>query len=171
MNTLATRLVVLSRWALVPLFFGLGVALLVLIPFFFVELGRFFAHLFSASQSQIIVDLLSLIDLVLIASLMIIVIYSGYENFVQTIDVSDAEGAPKWMSSISFSGLKQKLFASMMAIAGITLLKALMKLETDVSETQVKWLAIANIIFLVAYAVLAFSDRFSAYGSGEKQVD
>jgi uncharacterized protein (TIGR00645 family) len=72
------------------------------------------------------------------------------------------------MTKITFSNLKQKLFASMIAITGVTLLKALMKLETSVSETQIRWLVIAHVIFVGSYVALAAMDRFS-YGSGKRQ--
>jgi uncharacterized protein (TIGR00645 family) len=104
-------------------------------------------------------QLLSLIDLVLIGSLIVIVIFSGYENFIEKIDRPAGASWPAWMGRVTFSGLKQKLFASMMAICGVTLLKALMKLELSVSETQIKWLVVANIVFVASYAVLAIADR------------
>ncbi len=164
-----SRLVVLCRWALVPLFLGLGVALLLLVGAFCLQLWALLMLLFTASETEVVMALLSLIDLALIGGLTVIVICSGYENFVGKIDLSRAEGWPAWMTQVSFSGLKQKLLASMMAIAGITLLKALMKLETSVSETQVKWLAIANIIFAGAYAVLTVSDHFTHREANEEK--
>jgi uncharacterized protein (TIGR00645 family) len=97
---------------------------------------------------------------------MVIIVHSGYENFVEKIDRACATGWPEWMTKVSFSGLKQKLFASMMAISGIALLKALMNLEMSVSETQVKWLVIANVIFVFSYAVLAVTDLFTNEDGG-----
>lgn len=160
MNRIAMRLVVLSRWAMVPLFLGLIIALALLVVGFALKTAYLAAGIFAMSETELIIGILSLIDLALIGGLLVIVISSGYENFVEKIDRRDAVGWPTWMTRISFSGLKQKLFASLMAIAGITLLKALMRLEIDVSETQVKWLVVANVIFVVAYGVLALTDRF-----------
>ncbi|MFG1418619.1 YqhA family protein [Xanthobacter sp. V0B-10] len=161
MTALISRLVVLCRYALVPLFVGLALALALVVAAFFMQLWSFLRGLPSASDAEVLMGLLSLIDLTLVGGLVVIVICSGYENFVGRIDRRHAEGWPDWMRRVSFSGLKQKLFASMMAIAGITLLKALMKLETSVSEAQVKWLAVANIIFVCGYAVLAVTDHFT----------
>jgi uncharacterized protein (TIGR00645 family) len=73
------------------------------------------------------------------------------------------------MSKVTFSALKQKLFASMMAICGITMLKALMKLETSVSEAQIKWLVVANVIFVVSYAVLSIIDIFALRRDGRHE--
>jgi len=163
---MVTRIVVLSRLAMIPLIIGLVFALMLLVAAFFVGLWRFAIDIFSASETEIIVSVLSLIDLTLIASLLIVVVFSGYANFVSKIDHAAFAAWPQWMTKITFSNLKQKLFASMIAITGVTLLKALMKLESSVSETQIRWLAIAHVIFVGSYVALAAMDRFS-YGSGK----
>lgn len=155
------RLVLLSRWAMVPLFVGLAIGLVLLVVAFALRLWDFALQLPALTETAVIMELLTLLDLVLVGGLMVIVIQSGYENFVEQIDRRHAPESPAWMMRISFSGLKLKLFASLMAISAITLLKALMRLETDVSETQVRWLMAASVLFLAAYAVLAFTDRFA----------
>ncbi len=161
MAKLIVKLVVLSRWAMVPLFLGLVAALALLVVAFLIQLWGLAARLLSINETEVIMGLLTLIDLALVGGLLVIVITSGYENFVEKIDRKDAPDSPEWMTRISFSGLKLKLFASLMAITGITLLKALMQLEMNVSEAQVKWLVVANVIFVIAYAVLALTDRFA----------
>lgn len=158
------RLVLLSRWAMVPLFIGLAIGLLLLVVAFLMRLWNFALQLASLTETAVIMELLTLIDLVLVGGLMVIIIQSGYENFVEKIDRREAPDSPAWMTRISFSGLKLKLFASLMAISAITLLKALMRLELDVSATQVRWLMAASVLFLAAYAVLAFTDRFAGTG-------
>jgi len=157
------RIVVMSRWLLAPLLLGLVLALALTVVAFFRKLADLAYGLLAekVSEVQVTVDLLTLIDYALIGSLMVIVVYSGYENFVEKIRRRPGVDWPAWMTRVSFSGLKQKLFGSLMAIGGITLLKALMKLEVSVSETQVYWLVVANIIFVVAYAVMAFTDHFT----------
>ena len=155
------RIVLLSRWAMVPLFLGLSIGLVLLVIAFALRLWSFAFLLPGLTETAVIMELLTLIDLVLVGGLMVIIIQSGYENFVAQIDRRHAPESPAWMMRIGFSGLKLKLFASLMAISAITLLKALMRLETDVSETQVRWLMAASVLFLAAYAVLAFTDRFA----------
>ncbi len=166
MHPVIARIIIFSRWAMVPFLLGMLLALLLLMLAFFKELWQFTVMLPSASETEIVMAVLSLIDLTLIASLMVVIIFSGYENFVEKIDRSGSDTWPIWMTRITLSGLKQKLFASMMAISGVTLLKALMKLEISVSEAQVKWLVVANVIFVVCYAVLALTDRFSGGEDG-----
>lgn len=158
MNAFISRLVVLSRWVMVPLLLGLILALFLLVGAFFMTLWAFGQKLPTATEPEVMMALLTLIDFTLIGGLIVIVISSGYESFVAKIPERDVESWPAWMTRVSFSGLKQKLFVSMMAISGITLLKALMRLEVSVSEAQVRWLAVANVIFIVAYAVLTLTD-------------
>ncbi|MBS7540086.1 YqhA family protein [Ancylobacter lacus] len=170
MRTLVIRAVVLCRWAMVPFFLGLVLALGLLLIAFFGEIVQLALRLHELNEVELIMALLSLIDLTLVAGLLVIIIHSGFQNFVERIDGETLSGSPAWMSGISFSGLKMKLFASLMAIAGITLLKALMKLEVSVSTAQVQWLVVANVLFVAAYTVLALTDRLTrqdAGGAGE----
>ena len=159
MRWLVSRVVVLCRWAMAPLFVGLALALGLLVFTFLRDLWYLTSHLTHISDTQLIMGLLTLIDLILVGGLMVVVILSGFENFVERIERVGTDNWPEWTTRISFSGLKLKLFASLMAISGITLLKALMKLEESTSEAQVKWLVVANIIFIAGYAVLALTDR------------
>jgi uncharacterized protein (TIGR00645 family) len=161
MHMIIARMVVLSRFVMVPLLAGLAFALVLLCVAFYIKLWHLLTHLLSASDVEIAVGLLGLIDLTLIGSLMVIVVLSGYENFVEKVDPVGTGAYPGWMTKVSFPRLKQTLFASMMAISGVTLLKALMELEISVSEIQVRWLVIANIIFMLSYAVLTITDHFA----------
>lgn len=168
MAAVVVDIVVRSRWLLAPFFLGLVLALLMLLAFFLAELLQLFIRLVSmrATETEVVISLLSLIDLTLISHLVVVIVYSGYENFIEKINRDGATRWPEWMTQVSLSGLKQKLFASMMAIAGITLLKALVKLEVSVSETQVKWLVVTNLIFVTCFAVLAFTERASVRRHG-----
>ncbi|GGF71889.1 UPF0114 protein [Azorhizobium oxalatiphilum] len=159
MRRAIAQIVILSRWAMLPLFGGLALTLVVVVAAFIKELWQLALGLFSFTATQTIMGILTLIDLMLVGGLLVVIIASGYENFIERIDRRDAPDTPQWMTRISFSGLKLKLFASLMAIAGITLLKALMRLENDVSEAQVRWLMAANVIFVAAYVALALVDR------------
>ncbi|MGU3496230.1 YqhA family protein [Xanthobacteraceae bacterium A53D] len=161
MRRVIAQIVILSRWAMLPLFAGLALTLVVVVAAFAKELWHLAQGIFSYTATQTIMGILTLIDLMLVGGLLVVIIASGYENFIERIDRRDAPDTPQWMTRISFSGLKLKLFASLMAIAGITLLKALMGLESNVSEAQVRWLMAANVIFVAAYVALALVDRRS----------
>ena len=112
---------------------------------------------------------LTLIDLSLAANLVLIVIFSGYENFVSKIDIGDHEDRPEWMGTVDFSGLKLKLIASIVAISGIALLKAFLELGDpsmlgpdktfdQTEQTRLMWQVIVHITFVVSGVLLAFMD-------------
>ena len=113
-----------SRWLLAPFYFGLVISLLVLLLKFLRILYDFVTHAWGASESDIILGVLSLIDVTLTANLVLIVVFSGYENFVSRIDPADHPDWPEWMRHIDFSGLKQKVLASIVAISAVQVLKA-----------------------------------------------
>ena len=112
-----------------------------------------------------ILGLLALVDLTLTGSLIIIVIFSGYENFVSKIDHSGHKDWPEWMGTIDFTALKLKLLSSIVAISAIQLLKQFMSMST-VSDRDLFWLVIIHVVFVVSSVLLALSDRLS--GSDHK---
>lgn len=162
MERLIERLIVVSRWALVPFYLGLVLALFTLLAAFLRELWSAVSNAMSYSEHQAIVKALSMVDLTLMAGLIVIVIFSGYENIVSRIDPGGQRNWPAWLTTVDFGGLKKKLFASMAAISAVTMLKALMKLEETVSETQLHWLVVINVVFVVAYLLMAVADWFAA---------
>jgi len=162
MERLIERLIVISRWALVPFYLGLVLALFTLLAAFLRELWSAVSNAMSYSEHQAIVKALSMVDLTLMAGLIVIVIFSGYENIVSRIDPGGQRNWPAWLTTVDFGGLKKKLFASMAAISAVTMLKALMKLEETVSETQLYWLVVINVVFVVAYLLMAVADWFAA---------
>ncbi len=94
--------------------------------------------------------MLALIDLSLAANLVLIVVFSGYENFVSKIDPEGHPDWPEWMTQIDFAGLKQKLFASIVAISAIQVLKAYMNLEKSLNEKTLPWLVGIHVVFVVS---------------------
>ena len=149
-----------SRWLLTPFYVGLSAVLLVLMLKFVQELVHLFEIALHAEESTIIIGVLALVDLTFTASLIVIVIFSGYENFVSKIDVAEHSTWPDWMSKIDFSGLKMKLFSSIVAISGIQLLKVFMELKT-VSDRELMWSTVIHVCFVVTGLLLALMDRLS----------
>jgi uncharacterized protein (TIGR00645 family) len=157
-----------SRWLLAPFYLGLALSIVVLLIKFLIELSHVAAIAFSGSESDIILGVLSLVDLSLMGSLLIIVIFSGYENFVSKIDHSAHKDWPEWMGTIDFSGLKLKLMSSIVAISGVQLLKQFMSIKqvTPDLERTLYWLVIIHIVFVVSSVLLALSDRIAGHGNG-----
>lgn len=149
-----------SRWIMAPMYVGLVGALIVLFLSFMQELFHFFMSIPHITQTDVVLGILSLIDLSLAGNLMLIVIFSGYENFVSKIDTDDHEDQPDWKGSVDFSTLKLKLIASIVAISGIHLLKVFMDVD-KVSTTQVQWMVIIHLVFVVSGVLLAIMDRIA----------
>lgn len=157
-----------SRWVLAPFYLGLALALFVLLIKFGFELVHIATHAFESTESQVILGILALVDLTLTGSLVVIVIFSGYENFVSKIDHSGHRDWPEWMGTIDFTGLKLKLLSSIVAISAIQLLKQFMAITT-VSDRDLFWLVVIHVVFVVSSVLLALSDRLSGHGSGHAE--
>ncbi|MGE0735491.1 MAG: TIGR00645 family protein [Alphaproteobacteria bacterium] len=152
------KLIFGSRWLLAPFYIGLVVCLGILLVKFVQELMHDLPVIFSMTDADVILMVLTFIDLTLAGNLLLIVIFSGYENFVSKIDVGNHEDRPDWMGMVDFSGLKLKLIASIVAISGIHLLKAFMNI-TAKTPNELAWLVGIHLTFVTTGVLLAFMDR------------
>src|SRR5437763_12898482 len=154
-----------SRWILAPFYVGLVIALLMLLVAFWHELMESLPKLLHSNVEDIILSVLTLIDLSLAANLVLIVVFSGYENFVSKIDTHGSEDRPSWMGTLDFSGLKMKLIGSIVAISAISLLRAFMSvLEPNVAlnERRLVWLVVLHFTFLMSGVMFALMDWLAA---------
>ena len=149
-----------SRWLMAPFYLGLVVSLAVLLYKFGMLLWEFILHAPSAKEADIILGVLSLIDVSLTGNLILIVVFSGYENFVSRIDPGSHPDWPEWMTKVDFAGLKQKLLASIVAISAIQVLKAFMNLDAQFDSQKLGWLVGVHLVFVISTLVLALSDRW-----------
>jgi uncharacterized protein (TIGR00645 family) len=152
-----------SRWVMAPFYLGLVVSLVAMLYVFLLELFEDLRHVVTMNGEGAILMGLSLIDLSLAANLILIVIFSGYENFVSKIDIAGHEDRPAWMGTVDFSGLKLKLVASIVAISAISLLRTFMKLgDGDLDEAQLKWRVIIHLTFVASGVLLALMDLLAS---------
>ena len=149
-----------SRWLMAPFYLALVVSLAVLLYKFGLLLVEFVLHAPAARESDIILGVLSLIDVTLTGNLVLIVVFSGYENFVSRIDPVDHPDWPEWMTKVDFAGLKQKLMASIVAISAVQVLKAFMNIDTVFDAQKMGWLVGVHLVFVVSALILALSDRW-----------
>ncbi len=149
-----------SRWLMAPFYIGLVGALIILLFSFLAELVHLAANITSLTQADAVLGALSLIDLSLAGNLVIIVIFSGYENFVSKIDVGHEDDQPEWRGNVDFASLKLKLVASIVAISGIHLLKIFMNVK-QVSEYEIKWMVIIHMVFVFSGVMLAAMDAIA----------
>jgi uncharacterized protein (TIGR00645 family) len=152
-----------SRWLMAPMYLGLVVALGMLSVIFIKELFYYLPKALTMTAEEMILAALTLIDLTLAANLLLIVLFSGYENFVSKFDFDTGADRPEWMGKVDFSGLKMKLIASIVAISGIHLLKKFMEIRdidaaTTFGETEMMWLVLIHLTFVVSGVLMALMD-------------
>lgn len=152
------------RWVLAPFYLGLAFSILFLLVKFVFELVHIAMSVFAANEIDVILAVLTLVDLTLIGSLLVIVIFAGYENFVSKIDFATHPDWPAWMGTIDFSALKLKLLSSIVAISAIELLKRFMSMKSVGPEDEkvLLWLVIIHMVFVVSSVLLALSDKIAA---------
>src|SRR3569623_492819 len=151
-----------SRWLLAPFYVGLVFSIMVLLAKFLQEFLHFAPEVLEANESAAILSILTLVDMALVANLLIIIIFSGYENFVSKIAAAGHEDRPDWMGKIDFSALKLKLIA---AIAAIELLKAFVNMQDILAqptgERQLMWKVGIHMVLVLSGVLFALMDRMS----------
>lgn len=153
-----------ARWLIAPFYVGLVAALAALLIVFVRELIAEFGHVMTMTADGAILMALSLIDLSLAGNLLLIVIYSGYENFVSRIDVAH-EDRPDWMGTVDFAGLKSKLIISIVAISAVALLKSFMALDAGSRvPPTLGWQVGIHLTFVVSGVLLAVMDYLKGRG-------
>src|SRR5262245_55261006 len=168
LERLLERVLAASRWLMAPFFLGLALGVVVLLIKFVQEAYHLVERALVSSECETILSVLTLVDLALTGALVMIVIFSGYENFVSRIDHTTDRTWPEWMGSIDFTTLKIKLLGSIVAISAIQLLKQFMAVKSA-SDRELWWYAGIHIVFVVSSVLLALSDRLSAPPPGGKQ--
>ncbi|MBF4488418.1 MULTISPECIES: TIGR00645 family protein [unclassified Psychrobacter] len=151
-----------SRWILAPFYLGLVLGIILLFIKFIQKTVMMFNTVFSASVSDVIVNILVLVDLSLVASLLLIIIFSGYEIFVSKIDTGDHVDRPNWMGKVDFSGLKLKVIGAIVAISAIDLLKSFMDIPNELSEGEadkLMWKVIIHMTFVLSGLLFAIMDK------------
>jgi len=153
-------LVFRSRWLLAPFFVGLILAIIALLVKFLKQLWALAISVFSLSSDEMIVSILTLVDSALIAALLLIIGFSGYENFVSKIGTGDHEDRPAWMGKVGFSDLKIKLIGAIVAISAVELLKAFINLD-EFTWYQLSWKVGIHVTFVVSGVLFAITDRIT----------
>ena len=153
-------LVFRSRWLLAPFFVGLILAIIALLVKFLKQLWALAIGVFSLSSEDMIINILTLVDSALIAALLLIIGFSGYENFVSKIGTGEHEDRPAWMGKVGFSDLKIKLIGAIVAISAVELLKAFINLD-EFTSYQLSWKVGIHVTFVVSGVLFAITDRIT----------
>ena len=150
-------LIFASRWLLAPFFIGLLVAIVVLLVKFMKGLLDLVLNIWTSSDYETVISILTLVDTALIAVLMLIIVFSGYESFVSRINTNDHEDRPAWMGKVGFSDLKLKLIGAIVAISAVELLKAFL-VSQNYTDTQLAWKVGIHFTFVLSGVFFAVTD-------------
>lgn len=149
-----------SRWLLAPVYFGLSFALLALTVKFFQEIIHVLPNIFSIAEADLILTLLSLVDMALVGGLLVMVMFSGYENFVSTLDIYEGKEKLNWLGKMDSGSLKNKVAASIVAISSIHLLRIFMDAK-NVPDNKLMWYVIIHLTFVLSAFVMGYLDKLS----------
>lgn len=156
------RLMYATRWLLAPLYLGLSLALLALGIKFFQELFHILPKLFEIAESEVVLVILSLVDLSLVGGLIVMVMFSGYENFVSKMDIGEETEKLSWLGKMDSAGLKNKVAVSIVAISSIHLLKIFMD-ATHIDNTKLMWFVIIHMTFVVSAFIMGMLDKYTRH--------
>jgi uncharacterized protein (TIGR00645 family) len=154
------RLLFASRWLLAPIYLGMSLALVALGIKFFSELYHLLSHVIEMAEQDVVLMLLAMVDLVLVGSLIIMVMFSGYENFVSRLDVEEGTEKLGWLGKLDANSLKLKVASSIVAISSIHLLRAFMNAKQTENDTLM-WYVIIHLTFVVSAVMMGVLDRIT----------
>ena len=149
-----------SRWLLAPVYFGLSLALLALTVKFFQEIFHVIPNIFSMAEADLILTLLSLVDMTLVGGLLVMVMFSGYENFVSQLDISEHKEKLSWLGKMDATSLKNKVAAAIVAISSIHLLRVFMDAQ-NVPNNKLMWYVIIHLTFVLSAFMMGYLDRLT----------
>jgi uncharacterized protein (TIGR00645 family) len=156
------RLLYASRWLLAPIYIGLSLALLALGIKFFQEAYHLITHALTMKEADLVLVTLSLVDIALVGGLIVMVMLSGYENFVSAIDFREGEEKLDWLGKLDAGSLKQKVAAAIVAISSIHLLKAFMN-TPQIDNDKLMWYVIIHMTFVISALGMALVDRLNRH--------
>lgn len=158
MEKLVEKLIYASRWLMAPIYLGLSLVLLALGIKFFQEIFHILPSILSMKEVDLILITLSLIDISLVGGLIVMVMFSGYENFVSRLDIKDEDEKLNWLGKVDSASLKNKVAASIVAISSIHLLKIFMDTR-NIPNDKIMWYLLIHITFVLSAFVMGYLDK------------
>jgi uncharacterized protein (TIGR00645 family) len=164
------RLLMASRWVLVVFYLGLAAALVVYAVSFLAKFAKVAGAVFALGEADMILAMLGLIDAALVASLIVMVMLAGYENFVSRIDQAAANAEIGWLGKLDAGSLKIKVASSIVAISSIHLLQVFLNIQSY-ATSQLLWATLMHLTFVVSALILAILDRIVSYGKDKGAIE
>lgn len=162
MDRFIERLLLASRWLMVPLFLGLAVLLLLFVVDFFIELGGLAAAIIGQQHPHLTLKALTLLDLVLVASLILMVMLNGFENYVGRIRLGDEHQRLSWLTELGSGSIKVKIMSAISVISGIYLLEQFFDID-QTAPGKLLWMVILHLTFVATAVLLALLDRMAEH--------
>ncbi|MDD7804522.1 MAG: TIGR00645 family protein [Endozoicomonas sp. (ex Botrylloides leachii)] len=160
MEKLLENLMYSVRWLLAPIYLGLGLVLVSLLIEFYQGVSHLLLNVLEMRESDVTLKALSLIDVALVGGLIIMVMYSGYENFVSKLDIAENTEKLSWLGKMDASSLKAKVAASIVAISSIHLLKIFMD-AGNISESKLMWYVLIHLTFVASAFAMGLLDTLT----------
>jgi uncharacterized protein (TIGR00645 family) len=155
-----SQIIFMSRWLQVPLYLGLIFAQGLYACRFIVEIYKLLLNGLQMSETDVMLAVLGLIDIVLISNLLVMVIIGGYETFVSRLKLAGHPDEPEWLGRVSTGTLKIKLALSLISIASIHLLETFINTESQ-SDHTIMWQVVILLTFILSALIIAWIDRIS----------
>lgn len=154
------KIIYASRWLLFPVYIGLSFGFILLTLKFFQQIIHIIPELFTITESGLILTVLSLVDIALVGGLLVMVMFSGYENFILKMTVDDKHQKLSWMGKMDVNSIKNKVASSIVAISSVHLLRLFMEAE-KVTDNKIMWSVIIHLAFVLSAFGMAYIDRMS----------
>ncbi len=151
-----------ARWLLAPIYLGLSLALLALALKFFQELVHVIPNVFALTESDLVLAILAMIDMALVGGLLVMVMISGYENFVSQINLAEGKERLSWLGKMDSSSLKNKVAASIVAISSIHLLRIFMDAQ-NIEPVYLMWYVIIHMTFVASAFAMGYLDKLTKH--------
>lgn len=149
-----------ARWLMAPIYLGLGLVIVALGIKFFQQIFQVLPNILAMKDVDLILVTLSLIDLALVGGLLVMVMFSGYENFVSRLDLLDTTDKLDWLGKLDAGSLKNKVAASIVAISSIHLLKVFMNTE-KIDNDKIQWYLLIHITFVLSAFAMGYLDKLT----------
>ena len=160
---LIERTLIAARWLLAPIYLGLALLLILFVVQFFEDLWRAARGVIQATHSQLIIDALGMVDLALVASLIVMVMLSSYENYLSRLDIATVSQQLGWLAKLDAGSVKVKVAVAIVVISAIDLLQAFLEIDA-IADDKLLWRVIIVLTFVVSALGLAWLDRLTEKG-------
>ena len=151
-----------SRWLMAPLYLGMSLALMALGIKFFQEVFHFIPIVMEVDEATLILKVLTFIDLLLVGSLIVIVMFSGYENFVSKMDIHEDTEKLEWLGTHDYGSLKMKVASSVVAISSIHLLKVFMNIQ-QTDNDKLLWFVVIHLTLVLSALFMGYLEKLNQH--------